>query len=128
MQKSSKHLLIGIITSAFLSPFLGGGIAGYLNGPGIKKGLKTGGIVGTIFGLVVSGILLIFAYYGFYQPISALPAAAGAPDMMSLMFPYLLAITLFFVSSILFALIGGAIGSYVAGHEPPNAGEHGSTS
>lgn len=129
MQNSTRHILIGVLTSAFLTPFIGGGVTGYLNGPDVRKGVITGGIVGTIFGSVVSGLILVYTYYGIYQPLSAVqPFVGGEGYVIGYMMPYLLATALLFVMSLISAPIGGGIGSYIAGHESQKAGGRSSTS
>lgn len=126
MNNSTNHIVVGVITSIFLSPFVGGGIAGYLAGPDIRKGIKVGGIIGVTIAVLFSSIALLYIYYGIYQPLSALMETS--PDGMAqgagqtfnaIILPKLVATALFFGGSIIGGLIGGGIGSYIAAHQPP---------
>lgn len=124
MERTTKNILIGVLTSVFLSPLVGGGVAGYLKGPDIREGVKIGGIVGSIVAVVSSGIVLLITYYSIYQPIMAVqraPVMSGEFGYSQILLPYLVVAVFLFVSSTVTALIGGGIGSYIAGYEREDA-------
>lgn len=124
MKRSTRQIFVGVISSLFLSPLVGGGIAGYLSGTDIRRGVKVGGIVGVIVGILISSIAILYLYYGIYQPLFALSETApesmgpGATMISDIIWPKLLALALFFGGSIVTGLIGGGIGSYIAAHRP----------
>ena len=129
MDSSRKHIGLGILASVFLSPFVGGAVAGYLEGTDVRRSVKIGGIVGGVVALVVGSLALLFFYVGPYETLQAFSAQAGGSQSSSgvswsdiwLHFgPYIIATAVAVVGSVVSGLAGGGVGSYVAGHQASN--------
>lgn len=124
MKSERKHVLVGVLTGIFLSPFVGGGIAGYLNSSEVREGIRYGGVVGVFTGLLVSGTFLIVTYYSKVQPVAALEESGAPPWGGSLAGPtadelllqFVLTAGVIFGLVLVSALIGGGIGSYLRNH------------
>ena len=129
MDSTRKHIGLGILASVFLSPFVGGAVAGYLEGTDVRRGVKIGGIVGGIVALVVGSLALLYFYIGPYEILQAMGEQAGGSQSNSgvswseiwLHFgPYIIATAVAVVGSVVSGLAGGGVGSYVAGHQASN--------
>lgn len=110
MREYRENVLVGMATGLFPTPFVGGGVAGYLNGPDTRDGIVSGGVVG-------AGILLLMIYEA-QQTLAAVYSTAGSgPEVGSPQWVEALVIPLVgtFLLSIGAGLIGGVVGSYVAG-------------
>ena len=129
MDSTRKHIWLGILASVFLSPFVGGAVAGYLEGTDVRRGVKIGGLVGGIVALVVGSLALLFFYVGPYETLQGLSAQAGGSqsgsgvswsDIWLYFGPYIVATGVAVVGSVLGGLAGGGVGTYVAGHQASN--------
>ena len=129
MDSTRKRIGLGILASVFLSPFVGGAVAGYLEGTDVRRSVKIGGIVGGVVALVVGSLALLFFYVGPYETLQAFSAQAGDSQSSSgvswseiwLYFaPYIIATGVAVIGSVLGGLAGGGVGSYVAGHQASN--------
>lgn len=129
MDSTRKHIGLGILASVFLSPFVGGALAGYLEGTDVRRGVKIGGIVGGIVALVVGSLALLFFYVGPYQTLQALSEqTVGGPssqvgsdiswsEIWLYFAPYIIATGVAVVGSVFGGLAGGGVGSYVTGSQ-----------
>ena len=119
MEDSRKHLLIGIVASIVVTPFVGGALTGYLNKSSILGGVKTGGYVGVLASVVVGVLWTVFYHFTTIQPISALPAgaASGSPPESYFWMELFRFLFLLFVTGILSGMVGGGIGGYVADYQ-----------
>jgi hypothetical protein len=138
MDTTRKHVGFGILASVFLSPFVGGALAGYLEGADVRRGVKIGGIVGGIVALVIGSLALLYFYIGPYETLQALSdQTVGGPssqvgsdiswsDIWLYYGPYIIASGVAVVGSVLGGLAGGGVGTYVAGSQaraPPRSTE-----
>ena len=136
MDSTRKHIGLGMLASVFLSPFVGGALAGYLEGADVRRGVKIGGIVGGIVALVVGSLALLYFYLGPYETLQAFSqqAAVGSQTSSSVTWseiwlyygPYIIATGVAIVGSVLGGLAGGGVGTYVAGSQaraPPRSTE-----
>lgn len=101
MQRKSKNIVVGVITSLFLSPLLGGGVAGYLNGPDSREMLRTGVVVGAIGGLIFAALVFLLRYLVLERP----PVDSNQ---------YLGEMGLIFTLSLLTAIFGAGFGNALA--------------
>lgn len=121
MKAERKHVLVGVLTGIFLSPFVGGGIAGYLNSQDVREGTRYGGVVGVLTGLLFGGTFLIVTYYSRIQPVAALEESGAppwggtlaGPTADELLLQFVLASGVIFGIVVVSALIGGGIGGYL---------------
>ena len=129
MDSTRKHIGLGILASVSLSPFVGGAVAGYLEGTDVRCGVKIGGIVGGIVALVVGSLALLYFYVGPYEILQATSEQAGGSqsssdvswsDIWLYFAPYIIATGVAVVGSVLGGLAGGGVGTYVAGHQASN--------
>ncbi|PSP94768.1 hypothetical protein BRC84_03950 [Halobacteriales archaeon QS_1_68_44] len=126
MDLSRKHIGLGILASVFLSPFVGGAVAGYLEETDVRRGVKIGGIVGGIVALVVGSLSLLYFYIGPYETLQAWSAQAEGSqsssdvswsDIWLYFAPYIIATGVAIVGSVLGGLAGGGVGTYVSGSQ-----------
>ena len=127
MDSSRKHIGLGILASVFLSPFVGGAVAGYLEETDVRRGVKIGGIVGGIVALVVGSLSLLYFYIGPYETLQAFSQqmAVGSQTSSSVTWseiwlyfaPYIIATGVAIVGSVLGGLAGGGVGTYVSGSQ-----------
>ena len=127
MDSSRKHIGLGILASVFLSPFVGGAVAGYLKETDVRRGVKIGGIVGGIVALVVGSLSLLYFYIGPYETLQAFSQqmAVGSQTSSSVTWseiwlyfaPYIIATGVAIVGSVLGGLAGGGVGTYVSGSQ-----------
>ena len=126
MNSTRKRIGLGILASVFLSPFVGGAVAGYLEGTDVRRGVKIGGIVGGIVALVVGSLALLYFYIGPYETLQAFSQQTGGSPSSSrvtwseiwLYFgPYIVATGAAVVGSVLGGLAGGGVGTYVTGSQ-----------
>ena len=126
MDTTRKHIGLGILASVFLSPFVGGALAGYLEGTDVRRGVKIGGIVGGIVALVVGSLALLYFYIGPYETLQAFSQQAGGSQSSSSITwseiwqyfaPYIIATGVGVVGSVLGGLAGGGVGTYVSGSQ-----------
>lgn len=122
MKDSRKHVLLGIVTSVFLTPFVGGGLTAYLNRSGIRDGINAGGYVGMLASVIVGGVWALLYYVSVIQPVTAihlqnsmLTAPEGAAgDLWMGLFRF---VFLLFVTGVIAGMIGGGIGGYIAEYQ-----------
>lgn len=122
MKDSRKHVLLGIVTSIFLTPFVGGGLTAYLNRSGIRDGMNAGGYVGMLASVIVAGVWAVLYYVSVIQPATAihfqnsmLTAPGGAPgDLWKELFSF---VFLLLVTGVIAGMVGGGIGGYVAKYQ-----------
>ncbi|PSQ44443.1 hypothetical protein BRD14_01080, partial [Halobacteriales archaeon SW_5_68_122] len=106
-----KNLIAGVVTSVFLSTFVGGAVTGYLNGSGWRKMLRSGALVGVLVGLLLGAIVLLFGV--------AIAFGSSVFDGMSELRGFIVIAGLVFVGNVLLAVIGASIGNAVAHRNPP---------
>ena len=126
MDSTRKHIGLGMLASVFLSPFVGGAVAGYLEGTDVRRGVKIGGIVGGIVALVVGSLALLYFYIGPYEVLQAMgdqtvgsQSSSGVSwsDIWLHFGPYIIATGVAVVGSVLGGLAGGGVGTYVTGSQ-----------
>lgn len=83
MNRWRKHIVVGLVTSVFVTPIVGGAVAGYLNGPDGRQMLRSGVVVGALTGLFGAGFyLLVMSFVDGYRSVSshvvAYTGSAGA--------------------------------------------------
>jgi MFS family permease len=126
MDSTRKHIGLGILASVFLSPFVGGAVAGYLEGTDVRRGVKIGGIVGGIVALVVGSLALLYFYVGPYETLQAFSQQAGGSQSSSSVTwseirlhygPYIIASGVTVVGSVVGGFAGGGVGTYVSGSQ-----------
>lgn len=107
-------VVVGLVPMAKLvSPVVGGGVAGYLHRTSVRAGALSGAVTGLLWTLLTLALLAavvvgagLTASPG-VGPLAWLPAAGGGPYILVLfVYQNVLVVSL--------AIVGGAIGGYVA--------------
>lgn len=104
MKRNTKNIVVGVITSLFLSTLIGGAVVGYLNGPDSREMLRSGAIVGAIGGFVFATVVVLMRYL----VIERIPSGSGGIDQ------YLAEAGLIFTLSVLTAIFGAGFGNALA--------------
>lgn len=106
MDRRRKNIVVGIITSFFGTPLIGGALVGYLNGPDSHEILRSGFPVGMGIGLILAS-LVTFLFY-----------STGAFRSLELTANYLAVVGVLFFGSILLAMLGAGLGNALASRSP----------
>lgn len=121
MRQSRKHVLVGVIASVFTTPFIGGGLTGYLLNRGIRGGMKAGVIVGGISSGLASGLFTIIYYYSRIQPAQQMIQTAqqmeggiGSDVLAAVWRELFIVLGVLLVGGLILGLLGGGIGGYLA--------------
>lgn len=118
--RTAVNAIIGAVAAILLSALplstvLGGLIAGFLEGPDGREGALAGGLSGLLSFLPFLGFAaLLFAFLGLGVTLGAAPV--GGAFFVALVFGVIVALT--FVYTVVFALIGGYLGAYLAREYP----------
>jgi hypothetical protein len=108
------NAVVGAIASALLSftgisPFLGGAVAGYLNG---DDGLRVGALSGAIASIPIVGLLLlvlvVFPFLGFFAFPAEIGIAAGGIFLLGA-----IAVLGGVAYTVVLSALGGVLGVYV---------------
>lgn len=114
MNRWSKNIVVGVITSFFVTPLLGGAVVGYLNGPEKRELVRSGMVVGGITGLILTSLATLLIYLG------------GGFRSLVLLVNYLGFVGVVVFGSIVLAMIGAVIGNAIASRYQPR-GEGGAS-
>lgn len=103
MNRWSKHVVVGVVTSVFVTPIVGGAVAGYLNGPDGREMLRSGVVVGALTGLLAAT---------FYLLVTAL--VEGPRSVSSQLVPYTGFAGAIVVLTVVLTLLGSGFGNALA--------------
>lgn len=108
--------VVGVVFSFVpLSTVIGGAVAGFLEGPDVRRGALVGALAGLITFLPLAGIaVLVLGAFGVGLSVAAIPAEGVA------LVAFVLTVALFavFVYTVVFAALGGYLGAYLAREYP----------
>lgn len=111
MDRRSKNIAVGVITSFFLTPFVGGALTGYLNGPDGREMLRSGSIVGAITGFILGCFLILFGYFMEVRPALMFDEQAAFEQLMMQHVGFA---SIVFLLSIVMAIFGAGLGNGLA--------------